>query len=148
VSQMKDVVKYYPEYWAGKKLAYPHVPPEHPKFSRSVVVGNLVFISGCQGQNDETLEIPTTFKEQMINALDKIRKAMEEVGGSMNNLVKTFILLKNLEDYPLMRRTELEYYQRYAPFLVENPPASTVAVVASLARPEFLVEIDAIGYIP
>ncbi len=145
---MKDVVKYYPEYWAGKKLAYPHVPPEHPKFSRSVVVGNLVFISGCQGQNDETLEIPTTFKEQMINALDKIRKAMEEVGGSMNNLVKTFILLKNLEDYPLMRRTELEYYQRYAPFLVENPPASTVAVVASLARPEFLVEIDAIGYIP
>jgi len=145
---MKDVVKYYPEYWAGKKLAYPHVPPEHPKFSRSVVVGNLVFISGCQGQNDETLEIPTTFKEQMINALDKIRKAMEEVGSSMNNLIKTFILLKNLEDYPLMRRTELEYYQRYAPFLVENPPASTVAVVASLARPEFLVEIDAIGYIP
>jgi enamine deaminase RidA (YjgF/YER057c/UK114 family) len=45
---MKDIVKYYPEYWAGKKLAYPHVPPEHPKFSRSVVVGNLVFISGCK----------------------------------------------------------------------------------------------------
>jgi len=66
----------------------------------------------------------------------------------MNNLVKTIILLKNLEDYPLMRRTELEYYQRYAPFLVENPPASTVAVVVSLARPEFLVEIDAVGYIP
>ncbi|NHV97681.1 MAG: RidA family protein [Thaumarchaeota archaeon] len=145
---MEDIVKYYPEYWAGKKLAYPHVPPEHPKFSRSVVVGNLVFISGCQGQNDETLEIPTTFKEQMINALDKIRKAMEEVGSSMNNLIKTIILLKNLEDYPLMRRTELEYYQRYAPFLVENPPASTVAVVVSLARPEFLVEIDAVGYIP
>jgi 2-iminobutanoate/2-iminopropanoate deaminase len=145
---MKDIVKYYPEYWAGKKLAYPHVPSEHPKFSRAVVVGNLVFISGCQGQNDETLEIPTTFKEQMINALDKIRKAMEEVGSSMNNLVKTIILLKNLEDYPLMRRTELEYYQRYAPFLVENPPASTVAVVVSLARPEFLVEIDAVGYIP
>ena len=145
---MKDIVKHYPEYWAGKKLAYPHVPPEHPKFSRSVVVGNLVFISGCQGQNDETLQIPTTFKEQMINALDKIRKAMEEVGSSMNNLIKTFILLKNLEDYPLMRRTELEYYQRFAPFLVENPPASTVAVVVSLARPEFLVEIDAVGYIP
>jgi 2-iminobutanoate/2-iminopropanoate deaminase len=148
MNEKKCFVKYYPEYWAGKKLAYPHVPPEHPKFSRSVVVGNLVFISGCQGQNDETLEIPTTFKEQMINALDKIRKAMEEVGSSMNNLIKTFILLKNLEDYPLMRRTELEYYQRYAPFLVENPPASTVAVVTSLAKPEFLVEIDAIGYIP
>ncbi|MEM3719198.1 MAG: RidA family protein [Candidatus Bathyarchaeia archaeon] len=144
----RDEVKYYPEYWAGKKLAYPHVTPQHPKFSRSVVVGNLIFISGCQGQNDDTLEIPTTFEEQMLNALNKIKKAMEEAGSSMNNIVKTLILLKNLEDYPRMRKTELEYYQKHAPFLVENPPASTVAVVASLARPEFLIEIDAIGYIP
>ncbi len=35
----RDEVKYYPEYWAGMKLAYPHVTPQHPKFSRSVVVG-------------------------------------------------------------------------------------------------------------
>jgi 2-iminobutanoate/2-iminopropanoate deaminase len=144
----RDEVKYYPEYWAGKKLAYPYVPPQHPKFSRSVVAGNLIFISGCQGQNDESLEIPSTFEEQMVNALNKIRKAMEEAGSSMNNIIKTLIFLKNLEDYPRMRKTELEYYQKYAPLLVENPPASTVAVVVSLARPEFLVEIDAIGYIP
>jgi 2-iminobutanoate/2-iminopropanoate deaminase len=127
-------VKNYPEYWAGKKLAYPHVPPEGPKFSRSVVVGNLIFISGCQGQNDETLEIPSNFEGQMVNALDKIRKAMEKAGSSMNNVIKTFILLKNLEDYKLMRKTELPCYQKYAPFLVDNPPASTVAVVG-LARP-------------
>ncbi len=84
----------------------------------------------------------------MVNALNKIKKAMEEAGSSMNNIIKTLILLKNLEDYPNMRKTELEYFQKHAPFLVENPPASTVAVVASLARPEFLIEIDAIGYIP
>ncbi|MEM2889423.1 MAG: RidA family protein, partial [Candidatus Bathyarchaeia archaeon] len=111
-------------------------------------VGNLIFISGCQGQNDESLEIPLTFEEQMVNALDKVKKAVEEAGSSMNNIIKTLIFLKNLEDYPRMRKTELEYYQKYAPSLVENPPASTVAIVASLARPEFLVEIDAIGYIP
>ncbi|MEM2952783.1 MAG: RidA family protein [Candidatus Bathyarchaeia archaeon] len=146
--KVRDEVKYYPEYWAGKKLAYPHVPPQHPKFARSVVVGNLIFISGCQGQNDESLEIPLTFEEQMVNALDKVKKAVEEAGSSMNNIIKTLIFLKNLEDYPRMRKTELEYYQKYAPSLVENPPASTVAIVASLARPEFLVEIDAIGYIP
>lgn len=146
--KVRDEVKYYSEYWAGKKLAYPYVPPQHPKFSRSVAVGNLIFISGCQGQNDETLDIPPTFEEQMVNALNKIKKAMEEAGSSMNNVIKTLILLKNIEDYPRMRKTELEYYQKYAPLLVENPPASTVAVVVSLARPEFLVEIDAIGYIP
>jgi len=141
-------VKYYPEYWGGKKLAYPHVAPEAPKFSRSVVVGNLIFVSGCQGLNPETLKTETdVFEEQMVIALDKVRMAMEEAGSSMNNIVKTLILLKNLEDYPRMRKTELEYYQKYAPFLVDNPPASTFMQVASLARPEFLVEIDVIGVI-
>ncbi len=41
-----------------------------------------------------------------------------------------------------MRKTELEYYQKHAPFLVDNPPASTFMQVASLAWPEFLVEVD------
>jgi 2-iminobutanoate/2-iminopropanoate deaminase len=141
-------VTQYPEYWGGKKLAYPNVAPEAPKFSRSVMVGNLIFVSGCQGQNDETVRTETNiFEEQMVIALDKVRKAMEEAGSSMNNIVKTLILLKNLEDYPRMRATELEYYQKHAPLLVDNPPASTFMQVASLAKPEFLVEIDVIGVI-
>ena len=127
-------------------MAYPHVAPEAPKFSRSVVVGNLIFVSGCQGQNDETMRTePNVFEEQMVIALDKVRKAMEEAGSSMNNIVKTLMLLKHLDDYPRMRKTELEYYQKHAPLLVEDPPASTFMQVASLAKPEFLVEVDVIG---
>ncbi len=143
----KEKVIYYPEYWAGKKLNYPNVPPESPKFARSVVVGNLIFVSGCQGQNDETLKVETNvFEEQMIVALDKVRKAMEEAGSSMNNIIKTLMLLKRLEEYPKMRKTELEYYQKYAPLLVEYPPASTFMQV-NLAKPQFLVEIDVIGVV-
>ncbi len=139
-------VKYYPEYWVGKKLAYPNVAPEAPKFARSVVVGNLVFVSGCTGQDTLTgSPTPGNFEEQMVSALDKVKMAMEEVGSSMNNIVKTLMLLKNLDDYPRMRKTELEYYQKHAPFLVDNPPASTFMQVAGLAKPEFLVEVDVIG---
>jgi 2-iminobutanoate/2-iminopropanoate deaminase len=83
----------------------------------------------------------------MVITLDKVRMAMEEAGSSMNNVVRTLMLLKNLEDYPRMRKTELEYYQKHAPFLVDNPPASTFMQVAGLARPEFLVEIDVIGVV-
>lgn len=144
---MGEKVIYYPEYWGGKKLAYPHVPAEWGKFSRSVVVGNLIFVSGCEGQNDETVKVETmVFEEQMVIALDKVRRAMEEAGSSMNNIVKVLMLLKNLEDYPRMRRTELEYYQKYAPLLVENPPASTVMQV-NLGKPEYLIEIDVTGVI-
>ena len=81
----------------------------------------------------------------MVSVLDKVRAAMEEVGSSMNNVVKTLMLLRNLDDYPLMRRTELEYYQKHAPLLVDEPPVSTFMQVASLAKPEFLVEVDVIG---
>lgn len=144
---MSESVKYYPAYWGGTKLAYPNVPAESPKFANSVVVGNLIFVSGCQGQNDETVTVETdVFEEQMIIALDKVRHAMEETGSQMNNVVKTLILLKNVEDYPKMRKTELEYYQKYAPKLVEDPPASTFMAVG-LAKPEFLVEIDVVGVV-
>jgi enamine deaminase RidA (YjgF/YER057c/UK114 family) len=60
----------------------------------------------------------------------------------MDNIIKTLILFKDIKDYQIMRKTELEYYQKYAPRLVEEPPVSTILQAASLARPEFLVEFE------
>ena len=131
--------KTYPLVYAGKKQ----------RFARSVVVGDLVFLSGFSGRTVETGEVSSAnVREQMIIALDKIRGALEEVGSSMDNIVKTVIYLKHLEDYQLMRDTELEYYRKYAPSLVEEPPASTFMQPASLAKPNMLVEIDVIAVIP
>jgi len=144
---MGEKVTFYPAYWGGEKLSYPNVPAESPKFATSVVAGNLIFISGCQGQNDETVQLETNvFEEQMIIALDKVRGAMEEAGSSMDNVIKTMMLLKDVRYYPRMRKTELEYYQKYAPKLVEDPPASTFMEV-NLAQPGFLVEIDVVGVV-
>ena len=144
---MSESVKFYPAYWGGKKLAYPNVPAESPKFANAVVAGNLIFVSGCQGQNDDTVTVDTdVFEEQMIIALDKVRGAMEEAGSSMDNVIKTMMLLKDVRYYPRMRKTELEYYQKYAPKLVEDPPASTFMEV-NLAQPGFLVEIDVVGVV-
>lgn len=143
---MSETVTHYPAYWAGKRLSYPNVPAEAPKFANSVVAGNLIFVSGCQGQDDDTMQVSDVFEEQMITALDKVRRVMEEAGSSMDNVIKTLIMLKNVADYPTMRRTEVEYYQKFAPRLVEEPPASTFMEVG-LAKPEFLVEIDVVGVV-
>jgi 2-iminobutanoate/2-iminopropanoate deaminase len=106
-------------------------------------VGNLVFLSGMTAQDTKTGACLTdTISQQMIVCLDKVKAALEEVGSSMENIAKTLILLKDVKDYQMMRKTELEYYQKHAPHLVEEPPASTFLQPASLARPEFLVEID------
>ena len=143
---MEWKVKHYPNYIGGVKQVYPNVAEGRGIFARSVVAGNLIFISGMTGADLETGKVTSDdFKEQMLVALDKIRMAMEETGSSMNNIIKTLILLKDLNDYPSMRKTELEYYQKHAPFLIQEPPASTVFQPVSLARPEFLIEIEVVG---
>lgn len=131
--------KTYPLIYAGKKQ----------QFARSVVAGDLVFLSGSSGRTMETGEVSSdNVKEQMIVALDKIRSALEEVGSSMENIVKTVIYLKHVEDYQIMRQTEREYWQKHALRLLEEPPASTFMQPASLAKPNMLVEIDVIALIP
>ena len=47
-----------------------------------------------------------------------------------------------------MRKLELEYYQKYAPILVDEPPTSTVIHLLNLASPTTLIEIEAIAFIP
>lgn len=140
---MGEKVKYYPFYIGGVKQVYPNVHPGTPKYASAVVVGNLVFLSGMTAQDTKTGACLTdTISNQMLVCLGKVKAALEEVGSSMENIVKTLILLKDVKDYQIMRKTELEYYQKHAPRLVEEPPASTFMQPASLARPEFLVEID------
>jgi 2-iminobutanoate/2-iminopropanoate deaminase len=143
---MEEKMKYYPFFIGGVKQVYPNVHPGTPKYASAVVVGNLVFLSGMTAQDTKTGACLTdTISDQMVVCLDKVKAALEEVGSSMENIVKTLILLKDVKDYQMMRKTELEYYQKHAPRLVEEPPASTFMQPAALARPEFLIEIDVIA---
>jgi 2-iminobutanoate/2-iminopropanoate deaminase len=141
-------VKKYPLYY-GKRGFPRHIGEMKKYYANSVVVGNLVFISGQTPTDQFTGRIETdSFEDQVKVALDNLRAAMEETGSSLNNLLKTYVLMPNLEQYPTMRRLELEYYQRYAPALVAEPPASTLVRPLNLASPKMLIEIDAIGLSP
>tara|TARA_B100000315_G_scaffold254406_1_gene295414 strand:+ start:3148 stop:4410 length:1263 start_codon:yes stop_codon:yes gene_type:complete len=141
-------IKYHPAYWQGKRLAYPEVPKEHPKFAQSIAIGNLLFVSGCGGQ--DTLAgkpAPDNAGDQVSVALEKARTALETAGSSMSNIVKTFFLVRSLDDYQAVRKAETEYYEIHAPLLIEQPPAATLMVVPELARPEYLVEYEVIATI-
>jgi 2-iminobutanoate/2-iminopropanoate deaminase len=128
--------KTYPLYYGGEKQ----------KFSRSVVVGDLVFLSGMSGRTMETGEVDSDdVRDQMLVALGKVKAALEEAGSSLDQIVKTYIYLKRLEDYEIMRTTEKEYYEKHAPGLAKEPPASTFMQPASLSKPNMLVEIDVVA---
>jgi 2-iminobutanoate/2-iminopropanoate deaminase len=130
-----------------KKVTHPlFYGGQKQKFARSVVVGDLVFLSGMSGRTMETGDVSSDdVKEQMLVALDKVRAALDEAGSSMDHIVKTTIYLKDVKNYELMRATEWEYYEKHAPGLIEEPPASTFVMPASLARRSMLVEIDVVA---
>jgi len=126
----------YPLYYGGKKQ----------QFARSVVVGDIIFLSGSSGRTMETGDVSSdNIKDQMFVAWNKIKAALEEADSSLENIVKTNIYLKNRDDYDTMRQTEREYWAKYAPALLEEPPASTFMQPVSLSRPNMLVEIEVIA---
>ena len=113
------------------------------RFARSVVAGDFVFLSGSSGRTLETGEVSSDdVRDQTRVAMDKIRLALEEAGTSMENIVKVLIYFKDMKDYEAVKQSEFEYWEKYAPGLAAEPPASTVCQVVSLSKSNMLVEFD------
>jgi len=109
-------------------------------------VGKIIYISGMNGRSSETGEIVSnTIEGQTWRALEQIDSAMKDAGSSLKNLVKMTTFLKDIKDYQGYRDTERKYFGEHAPELLDQPVASTVVQVASLPKPDFLIEIEAIG---
>jgi len=146
----KDYIKMekYPCVIRGVEQKVPNVVPGTPIYANAVTVDNLIFVSGMTAQTFEDGSCLTnTAQDQTRVCYTKLKKVLEEAGSSLDNLVRTLILFKDMRDYPVVRATEYEFFKEHAPSLVDAPPASTVLQAASLARPEFLVEIEAIAVV-
>lgn len=133
-------VTYYPEFWGGKELAYPHVPKEHPKFARSQSIGNLLLVSGCQALDHESMRVETSdVAAQSRIVLEKVKAGVEDTGGSLANLLKTNVFIKDPAALATYREVERAFFDEHA----AEPPASSVFVMSELPRPEFLIEVEA-----
>jgi enamine deaminase RidA (YjgF/YER057c/UK114 family) len=128
---------------AVEKKTYPARYPIKVGFSRSVVVGPYIFVSGCSGQTLETFHVSSDdVVEQTGVALQKIRGAIEEAGGEMNDIVKVVLYLTRRDDYPRVVDTIQNYYERFAPRLVDEPPVETMICIPALHEEDLLVELD------
>ncbi len=139
-------IKKIPCIIGGVEQKYPNVKPGTPIYANAVIVDNLIFVSGMTAQSFESGVCETvTAEDQTRVCLSKLKSVLESCGSSLDNLVRTLILFRDMRDYATVRSTELAFYQEHAPDLVEHPCASTVLQVAALARPEFCVEIEAVA---
>jgi enamine deaminase RidA (YjgF/YER057c/UK114 family) len=78
--------------------------------------------------------------DQMSQAMEQIRLAVEGCGGSMRDVVKLTTFVTRIERRPEMRAIRERYFR--ARF-----PTSTLLQVAGLVDPRALVEIEAIAVV-
>jgi 2-iminobutanoate/2-iminopropanoate deaminase len=107
-------------------------PEKTPLFSGVTSYGGLVFISGVGAHFEGDITAHTKY------VLDEIQKKLEEVGSSMEKVLKVNVYLNDLKDYKAMNDA---FLGRFGP----EPPVRTTIAAAGGIPGNSLVEIDCIA---
>jgi len=105
-------------------------------YSQAVKKDGMLFVSGQTGFDMETGKIPEGVTEQAKRCLDHIKNIITEAGGTMNDVVKCSVFLKDLNEFAAMNEVYSSYFEK--PY-----PARTTIEAARLPM-DVRVEIDAI----
>lgn len=113
--------------------------------SQAVVArgGTTIFLRGqCPQDLDTAVNIASNDPvEQTHKVMQNIRQLVEECGGEMAHVTKLVVYLTDVRHREAVYRTMGEYIKGVF-------PVCTGLTVVALARPEWLVEIDATAVIP
>lgn len=120
-----------------KKIESIKAPDAIGPYSQAIETDNLVFVSGQIPVDKQTGNMPSGIKEQTKQSLTNIKYILEEAGLSMDNIVKTTVLLQHMSDFADMNEV-------YASFFGGVCPARAAFEVAALPKGA-LVEIEAIA---
>lgn len=116
----------------------PNAPAAIGPYSQAVQAGNMLFVSGQIPVDPATgafagNDIVTQTKQSLTN----VKNILEAAGYSLNDVVKTTVLLADIADFAAMNAV-------YAEFFCENKPARACFAVRDLPKAA-LVEIEAIA---
>jgi len=103
-------------------------------YSRAIVDGDWIWVSGTTGFNYETMTISEDVAEQADQTFRNISEAMEKAGFTLGDVVRVTYILPDAGDFeacwPVFRK-----------HLGETRPAAT-ALVANLIDPRMKIEIE------
>ncbi len=78
------------------------------------------------------------FQAQAEQVFTNLRVALASVGASFRDVVKTTTFITDLKNLPALRETRARYFD------ATHPPANSLIPVTTLARPDLLLEIEAV----
>lgn len=106
-------------------------------FSRAVRLGNFISVSGTAPiGNDGSTVFPGDLYNQTIHCIEIIKKAIEDAGGQLENVIRTRVYLKNIADWEKAARAHGEFFTNIK-------PACTFVEIKNLIKDDWLVEMEA-----
>lgn len=103
-------------------------------YSRAVVDGDWIFVSGTTGFDYRTMTIPDGLVEQTEQCLRNIEAALAEAGASLRDVVRVTYVLPNGEDFPQCWPVLRQYFGEIRP--------AAMMIAAGLADPRMKIEIE------
>jgi enamine deaminase RidA (YjgF/YER057c/UK114 family) len=105
-------------------------------FSRAVVAGGMVFVSGTAPVMPDGADPPADAYGQAKRCFEIITAALAEAGAGPEHVVRTRMFIVRVDDWEEVARAHAEVFG-------DVRPAATGVVVATLFDPRWLVEIEA-----
>lgn len=108
-------------------------------YTDAVVAGKTVYVSG-QGAQDAQGKLVGRgdVVAQTRQVLDNMKIALAAAGGTLDDVTKVTVYLKNVDDRPKVNDVRKEYFK-------DNKPASTLIEISRFAIDGMLVEIEAVA---
>ena len=120
-------------------ISTPLGPAAIGPYSQGIRAGNLIFLSGQIALDPSTGKLieATDIGSQTRRVLLNVKGVLSAAGASMDNVVRTTVYLKDMNDFAAMNAVYAEFFQ-------VSPPARSTVEVSRLPR-DAALEIDCIA---
>lgn len=120
-----------------KQISTSNAPGAIGPYSQAIETNGMIFVSGQLPINPATGTMPEGITEQTEQSLTNIQAILESIGLSMDNVVKTTVLLADMSLFAPMNEVYAKVFN--APY-----PARSAFAVKELPK-QALVEIEIIA---
>ena len=118
-------------------IATPNAPAAIGPYSQAIEVNGLIYTSGMIPVVPESGEIVSGIENQARQVLTNVKNLLEAAGSSMDQVVKTTVFIKDMNDFAKVNEI-------YATFFTGSFPARSCVEVARLPK-DVLMEMEAIA---
>ncbi|MEO6357764.1 MAG: RidA family protein, partial [Ferruginibacter sp.] len=110
-------------------------------YSRAVRVGNIIEVAGTTAMDGDTLVGKGDVYAQTKFIFQKIEQALQQLGSSLNDVVRTRMFVTNISDWELIGKAHGEFFATIK-------PVATMVGVKALINNDLLIEIEVTAMIP